>query len=181
MRIKKEKDLTTERIPPFKVKMMDPRIDEEESANLGESLNMYAQQYMDDISPKEDEQTHQEEPVAPKPKKKKHKEPKEDSDDLEPKTKASVEQYSIEDFRVKVPLDKVAVRSKNEPKPIYSCEKCEYTSKWRHSLNKHVKIVHDNIRDYACTECLKPFADKGKMNDHMKRMHLTKPYERAKE
>ena len=35
----------------------------------------------------------------------------------------------------------------------FRCDQCPYTSTIQQIVNKHIKVVHDKIREYACTEC----------------------------
>merc|ERR1712223_903322 len=138
-------------------------LDDDRTASLGELANMDAQEFMDDMSTKE--QT--EEKVEPK--KKKGPKPKEEGADS--KQKPPTQTFSLDDFRVKVPLDKVKVRSPNEPKPIYTCEHCPYKTERRHTLTRHVKTIHEENRPFVCNQCGRPYALRDHLKDHMKRKH----------
>ena len=59
-------------------------------------------------------------------------------------------------------------------KPIYigekddfSCDKCDYTSNCKRSLNKHVKTIHKN----ACEECDYTASDNKHLKTHVKLSH----------
>ena len=45
-------------------------------------------------------------------------------------------------------------------------------------LNKHVKRVHENTKEYQCNRCEKWFSTRGNLNFHIKTVHnLIKPFE----
>lgn len=52
----------------------------------------------------------------------------------------------------------------------YKCTDCpDRKFKVKGDLQKHIKIVHHNIRDHICPECGYKFGEKGNLNRHQKR------------
>ena len=41
----------------------------------------------------------------------------------------------------------------------------------RKSLNRHIKNIHDGIKDNICEFCFKAYSDKAKLNEHIKNFH----------
>merc|ERR1712223_713656 len=35
----------------------------------------------------------------------------------------------------------------------YACNKCGYITRFRKDVAKHIKLVHDKIKDFVCNEC----------------------------
>src|SRR5690606_6133795 len=53
---------------------------------------------------------------------------------------------------------KTCVTCKESAKKNWPCNQCELKSCSRSSLAKHIKSVHDKIKDLACTECEMKFS-----------------------
>lgn len=51
----------------------------------------------------------------------------------------------------------------------YSCDQCSRTFSFKRSLDRHIKGVHENIRDFNCEEddCVKCFRNKFELKQHM--------------
>ncbi|CAG9312197.1 unnamed protein product [Blepharisma stoltei] len=59
----------------------------------------------------------------------------------------------------------------------YECEYCHQIIKHRYSLERHVKVVHQGYRPFAC-DCGKQFATKEQLGRHRNSKHsLEKPYQ----
>ncbi len=54
---------------------------------------------------------------------------------------------------------------------LISCDRCNYASSQRHCVLRHIKSVHDNIKDHVCSECGRAFADPSNFRGHMRRHH----------
>ena len=51
------------------------------------------------------------------------------------------------------------------------CEFCQKTFKERGVMERHVKYVHENIRDFKCPYCIKEFKGRGNLNIHVRTVH----------
>ena len=49
-----------------------------------------------------------------------------------------------------------------------TCDRCEYSCPESNNMNRHVKIVHDKVRGFACAVCPKKTATKFNLASHMK-------------
>ena len=54
----------------------------------------------------------------------------------------------------------------------YICEKCDKQFTQKCHLIVHMKTVHLKTKDYICEKCDKRFTQKGHLNAHMKSFHL---------
>merc|ERR1712150_411929 len=52
-----------------------------------------------------------------------------------------------------------------------ACNKCSYVSKERGNLDRHVRLVHNGIKDFTCAYCGKVFGLKQYLNNHIIRLH----------
>lgn len=48
---------------------------------------------------------------------------------------------------------------------------CEYKCSTKGNLDKHIKGVHDNIRDFECKDCESKFSTQSDLNKHIKCVH----------
>lgn len=53
----------------------------------------------------------------------------------------------------------------------YKCTQCDYKSADKSNLNKHIKTVHDNVKDIKCTQCDFKCSIKSDLNRHIKAVH----------
>ena len=53
----------------------------------------------------------------------------------------------------------------------FRCEQCPYGASRRCDLNRHIKVVHDKIRNHACEECDYTTSSKGDLDRHRRTMH----------
>lgn len=53
----------------------------------------------------------------------------------------------------------------------YSCDTCERTFKRKGDLKRHVRRVHEKIRDSICPICCKAFGEDYNMHRHVHRVH----------
>ena len=51
------------------------------------------------------------------------------------------------------------------------CHTCERVFHNNGNLMKHIKVVHDQIRNFKCQTCSRLFSQKNNMMDHIKRVH----------
>ena len=58
-----------------------------------------------------------------------------------------------------------------ENTPVYSCHKCDFTTKLAKSLKRHILCVHDKIRRYSCSICDKKFSQNYDRIHHIRREH----------
>jgi phage host-nuclease inhibitor protein Gam len=54
---------------------------------------------------------------------------------------------------------------------VYSCQQCEYVSKRLADLKRHVKDVHDKIRDLKCHICDYKSSQSSNLKQHIKTVH----------
>lgn len=54
---------------------------------------------------------------------------------------------------------------------MFQCDECEYKTSLKGNLGRHVKAVHDRIKDIECGHCDRMFSDKGTLNQHIKEVH----------
>ena len=62
--------------------------------------------------------------------------------------------------------------TKNGIEKLHSCDMCDYKTKLKFDLNKHVKSVHLKLRPFSCTTCDKTFTQKTHLLRHCKSVHL---------
>ena len=53
----------------------------------------------------------------------------------------------------------------------HKCEKCSYGAPFQSDLVKHVKVVHDKIKDNVCADCGYAFSEKGALKRHRNMVH----------
>lgn len=56
------------------------------------------------------------------------------------------------------------------------CDVCQSRFLTIHSLNTHIKSIHDNSQKFVCKHCGKPFASKGQLNVHERVHNSEKPF-----
>ncbi|KAL7037037.1 hypothetical protein ACKWTF_009045 [Chironomus riparius] len=79
-------------------------------------------------------------------------------------------------FRAKNPLE-LHIKTRHILKLRYTCDKCPGKS-WarKDHMKRHVKVVHENIREFKCEWCGKDFPEKRKLECH-RRIHTgEQPY-----
>ena len=54
---------------------------------------------------------------------------------------------------------------------MYHCKECGYSVSKRGSFNKHIKAVHEKIKDFKCDECSYVSSEKGNLKTHKSRHH----------
>ena len=62
---------------------------------------------------------------------------------------------------------------KRKETAVIECEKCPYTST-PGNVKRHVKLVHDQIKDQICEECGKGFSSKEELKSHTVKVHQTR-------
>ena len=67
----------------------------------------------------------------------------------------------------------ILVRGINGTK-TFNCVECSYSTKNKAHLLRHIKSVHQKIRDFQCTECKYATGDKGDLRKHLKNVHNEK-------
>ena len=65
------------------------------------------------------------------------------------------------------------VREKNKlkNKDKFKCEKCDYKTDVKSSLNRHIKSVHDGVKDILCPDCDFKCSFNGNLKQHIKSIH----------
>ena len=53
----------------------------------------------------------------------------------------------------------------------FKCEKCQYVSAHEHHLKRHIKSVHDQIRNHVCEECGYAASQKETLKAHRAGVH----------
>ena len=53
----------------------------------------------------------------------------------------------------------------------FHCEQCEYKTSRKCDLNKHIKQVHEKIKDVECPSCEFKCSTKSQLNQHIKQVH----------
>ena len=53
----------------------------------------------------------------------------------------------------------------------FKCEQCHFESSWKHALNKHIKAVHENLRNHVCGECGYATSRKDTLKQHIEGVH----------
>ena len=53
----------------------------------------------------------------------------------------------------------------------FSCDKCDYKCKFKCYLNKHIREVHDKIKDFECDKCDAKYSTNGHLQAHIKQVH----------
>ena len=56
-------------------------------------------------------------------------------------------------------------------KKKHKCELCEYKANYSSILQRHIKQVHDKIKDFHCDKCDKSFSVKSTLQRHIKIVH----------
>ena len=55
----------------------------------------------------------------------------------------------------------------------FRCEICNYETAELRKFNSHTKVVHENIKEFACQECPREYGRKSVLKKHMQRVHST--------
>ena len=53
----------------------------------------------------------------------------------------------------------------------YPCAYCEFTSKYKHTVTRHIKLVHEKRRDYKCSMCSYAAGSAQSLGWHVKAQH----------
>ena len=60
---------------------------------------------------------------------------------------------------------------------MHQCTYCEYSSKQKSNLNKHINGVHRNLKPFKCSQCDYSCSHKSSLNRHISAIHLKlKPF-----
>ncbi len=51
------------------------------------------------------------------------------------------------------------------------CPQCNYKCSTNGTLKKHIKAVHDKIKDHTCIQCNAKFSTNGDLQRHIKTVH----------
>ncbi len=76
------------------------------------------------------------------------------------------------EYLSKYPLDD-HINKEHSKEIVYSCDKCDYTTLTASAFYFHGREVH-NTKEFKCFECDDIFADKLKLNFHVKKVHDSK-------
>ena len=53
----------------------------------------------------------------------------------------------------------------------FYCDQCEKSYTIQPDLNRHIRTIHDGIKDYKCTQCDYACGDRGNLTKHIKQIH----------
>ena len=51
------------------------------------------------------------------------------------------------------------------------CEQCQFVTVWKTALNRHIRTVHNKIRNHKCGLCALSFAQKSTLQHHVEAVH----------
>jgi len=54
----------------------------------------------------------------------------------------------------------------------YFCDRCDYAATRKEAYVKHVKVVHDRIKDFICSLCPSAFGQKAHLKAHVDNVHI---------
>ena len=63
---------------------------------------------------------------------------------------------------------------------VYKCEICDKEFKKNNGLKRHVKVVHNFVKEHQCNICQKVFMLQTQLNSHVKIVHENKKYHKCK-
>ena len=55
----------------------------------------------------------------------------------------------------------------------FGCRKCPYKSEYKHNLTKHIKGMHDKVRNHVCGYCGYKTSQKANLQRHLENVHNT--------
>ena len=61
---------------------------------------------------------------------------------------------------------------RTEPGNCFSCDQCDYSTGYKHSLETHVSSVHLKLKPFKCDKCELSFGRKWSLDNHIKTVHL---------
>ena len=67
-------------------------------------------------------------------------------------------------------LDKHIKQVHNKMKD-YQCEQCSYVCSQKEDIDKHIKQVHSKIKDYQCEQCSYACSIKDDLDKHIRQVH----------
>lgn len=67
--------------------------------------------------------------------------------------------------------DMIIAAAKQSPPYVHNCEQCSAVFNRRFNLNKHIRNVHENIRNFPCTTCGELFLQKSHLSAHILAVH----------
>merc|ERR1719412_2389353 len=53
----------------------------------------------------------------------------------------------------------------------FQCEKCSYAAYFQRDLNRHIQIIHDEIKKYSCDKCEETFGGLIDLRQHISSVH----------
>ena len=59
------------------------------------------------------------------------------------------------------------MKAVHEKKKDFKCSLCEYATATRQSLSRHTKLVHEKIKEFTCAVCEKKFGCRGNLKKHI--------------
>ena len=73
-------------------------------------------------------------------------------------------------------MDKLDIANDTQPtvkefKPKFYCEPCSQGFRYQWSYDKHIRSVHEGLREHQCADCGKFFQSASVLNKHMKTQH----------
>jgi uncharacterized Zn-finger protein len=63
------------------------------------------------------------------------------------------------------------IKSVHDKIKDHECDLCEFKCSNKSDLTTHIKVVHDKIKDHECVDCGYTFSNKGTLKQHIKQIH----------
>ena len=99
--------------------------------------------------------------------------------DSSDKDEGNDEHFSVYGQETEAYVEKIEKKQYESRRSLYiknkigklKCKKCQYETPVRQNLYRHVKAVHDKIKDHVCEICGFAASQKGHVREHMKNIH----------
>ena len=78
-------------------------------------------------------------------------------------------EYGIDNNRMEEKL--VRPKQSTDVTVSYGCDQCKYSTSYKTALTRHIKTVHEKIRNLECEFCDHRFSQKGHLSVHLSSKH----------